>query len=60
MFFPFFWNIDLHFLIPAVITHIFNPIVELSIPIGITTKDTKTGMETHPVIVEIAISEWSK
>ena len=56
-FFLFFGNIDLYFLIPAVITQIFNPIVELSIPIGITTKEAKAGMETHPVIVEIAISE---
>ena len=35
----------------------FNPVVELAIPIGILTKEAKA--ETHPVIVEIAISEWS-
>ena len=37
----FFLIIDLYFLIPAVITQIFNPIAELVIPIGIPTKETK-------------------
>ena len=50
-FFFFFLIIDLYFLIPAVITQIFNPIVELAIPIGIPTKEAKAEMETHPVIV---------
>ena len=54
-FFFFFLIIDLYFLIPAVITQIFNPIVELAIPIGIPTKEAKAEMETHPVIVEITI-----
>ena len=58
-FFLFFLIIDLYFLIPAVITQIFNPIVELAIPIGITTKEAKAEMETHPVTVEITIREWS-
>ena len=48
----------LYFLIPVVITQMFNPIVELTIPIGIPTKEAKAEMETHPVIVEITISEW--
>ena len=48
---------DLYFLIPAVITQIFNPVVELVIPIGITTKKAKAEMETHPVIAEITKSE---
>ena len=48
--------IDLYFLLPAVITEIFNPIVELTIPIGIPTKKRKTEMETQQVIVKIAIS----
>ena len=52
----FFLIIDLYFLIPAVITQIFNPIVELAIPTGIPTREAKAEMETHPVIVEIAIS----
>ena len=58
-FFFFFLIIDLYFLIPAVITQIFNPIVELPIPIGIPTKEAKAEIETHPVIVEVTISEWS-
>ena len=41
------------------ITQIFNPIVELAIPIGIPTKETKVEMKTHLVIVEIAISNCS-
>ena len=56
MFLPFLF-IDLYFLIPAVITHIFDPIVELAIPIGIPIKEAKAEMETHPVTVEITISE---
>ena len=38
-FFYFFLIIDLYFLIPAVITQIFNPITELVIPIGMPTKE---------------------
>ena len=52
----FFFIFDLYFLIPAVITQIFNPIAELTIPIGIPTK---ADIEMHPVIVEVTISEWS-
>ena len=59
MLLPLFLIIDLYFLIPAVITQIFNPIVKLAIPIGILTKEAKADMETHPVIVEITIGEWS-
>ena len=55
----FFLIIDLYFLIAAVITNIFNPIVEFAIPIGIPTKEAQVEMETHPVIVEITISECS-
>ena len=58
-FFLFFLIIDLYFLIPAVIIQIFNPIVELAIPIGIMTKEAKAETETNPVIVEITIREWS-
>ena len=50
---------DLYFLIPAVIIQIFNCIVELAVSIGIPTKQGKAEMETHSVIVEIAISEGS-
>ena len=55
----FFLNIVLYFLIPAIITQIFNPIAELVIPIGIPTKKAKTEMEMHPVTVEIYISKCS-
>ena len=55
--FLFFLFIDLYFLIPAVITQMFNPIAELIIPIGFPTKEAKVEMEIHPVTVEIKISE---
>ena len=57
MFLLLFLIIDLYFLIPAVITQIFNKITELVITIGIPTKEAKTEVETHPVIEEIIISE---
>ena len=50
---------DLYFLIPAVIAQIYNPIAELVIPIGTTTKKAKSEMEAHPVIVEITVIKWS-
>ena len=34
-----------------------NPIVELAIAIRMPTTEAKAEMETHPVIVEITISE---
>ena len=55
--FLFFLFIDLYFLIPAVITQMFNSIAELIIPIGFPTKEAKVEMEIHPVTVEIKISE---
>ena len=58
-FYPFFLIIDLYFLIAALITQIFNPIAKLAILIGIPTKEAKAETETHPVIVEIAIREFS-
>ena len=54
-----FFLIDLYFSIPAVIAQIYKPITELVIPILIPTKETKTEMEIHSVIVEITISKWS-
>ena len=48
---------DLYFLIPTVITQIFNPIEELVIPLGIRTKEEIAEMETHPVVAEIKINE---
>ena len=56
-FFLIFLIIDLYFLSPADITQIFNPIVELAIPIGIPTKEAEAEMETHPVILEVTISK---
>ena len=37
----------------------FNLIAELVIPIGVPTKEAKAEMETHPVIAEITISNYS-
>ena len=48
-----------YFLIPAVISHIFNPIAELVIPIGIPIKEAKAEIEIHPVIVEAKIRKCS-
>ena len=50
-------HFDVYFLIPAVIIQVINPISELIIPIKIPTKEAKTEMKMHPVIVEITISE---
>ena len=55
----FFLIIDLYFLIPGVTTQIFNPTLELAIPIGIPPKEAKAEMETYPVMIEIAINECS-
>ena len=58
-FFFLFLMIDLYSLIPAVVTQIFNTMVELVIPIGIPTTEVKAEIETHPVTVEIKISKYS-
>ena len=50
---------DLNFLIPAIITKVFNPIAELIIPIRIPTKETKAEMAMHPVTVELGVSKCS-
>ena len=55
MFFFFFLIIDLYFLIPVAIVQIFNPSAELVIPIGIPSKEAKSEIEIHPVIVEAKI-----
>ena len=55
----FFGIIDLFFLIPAVITQIFNPTAELLNTMGIPTKEEKAEMETHPVTVKTKISKFS-
>ena len=51
MLFFFFLIIDVHFLTPAVITQIFNPVAELVIQIGIRTKKPKVEMKTNPLTV---------
>ena len=56
-FFFYFLIIDLYFLIPALITQIFNPTAELVIPMGILTKEAKAEMETHPRTIETKISK---
>ena len=55
----FFLIIDLHFLIPAVIAQIFNPIAELVFLIGIPSKESKAAIEIHVAIVEIEIRKCS-
>ena len=48
-YFFFFLIIKSYFLIPAVITKIFNPIAELVILIGIPSKEVKAEIEIHEV-----------
>ena len=51
--------IDLYFLIPNVISKIFNLITKLLIPIEIPSKETKTVIETHAVTAEAKIRKYS-
>ena len=51
--------IDFYVLIPAVIAQNFIVISELAIPTGISIKEAKTEIETHPVMVEAKISKCS-
>ena len=55
----FFLIIDLYFLIPAVIAHIFNPIAELVIPLGVPIREAKAEIEIHLVNVEAKIRKSS-
>ena len=57
-FFFFFLIIDLYVLIPAAIAQIFNPIAELVIPIGMSSKEAKAEIEIHPVIAEAKIRKY--
>ena len=52
--------IDLNFLIPAVIVHIFNPIIELVLPLGIPSKEAKTEIEIHAVTAKAKIRKCSR
>ena len=56
MFFFIFLIVELYFLIAAVNKQIFNPLAELVIPTGISTKEEKEEMERHQVTGEIKIS----
>ena len=58
-FYFFFLIIDLYFSIPAAIVQIFDPIAELVIPIGTTSKEAKAEIDIHPVIVESNIRKCS-
>ena len=55
----FFLIIDLYFLIPAAIAHIFNPIAELVIPLGVPIREAKAEIEIHLVNVEAKIRKSS-
>ena len=54
-----FFIIDLYFLIPAAIAQAFNPIAEVIIPIGISSKEAKAEIEIHPVTVGVKIRKCS-
>ena len=54
-FFFFFFIFDFCFVIPTVIAHIFNPIIELVFPIGILSKEAKAEIEIHSVAAEAKI-----
>ena len=55
----FFLIIDLYFLIHAVVSQIFNYTAELAIPLVISTKETKSEIETYPVIAETKFTNYS-
>ena len=54
-----FFIIDLYFLIPTANAQAFNPIAEVIIPIGISSKEAKEEIEIHPVITEARIRKCS-
>ena len=49
----------MYFLNHTVIIQVFIVAAELAIPTGISTKEAKAEMETHPVTVEAKISKCS-
>ena len=55
----FFLIIYLHFLVPAAIAQIFNPIAGFVIPIGTPSKEAKAETEIYPVILEAKIGKCS-
>ena len=46
-FFFFFLIMDIYFIIPVVVTQVFNPIAELVIPIGVPTKETEANASNN-------------
>ena len=54
-----FFIIYLYFLIPAAIAQAFNPIAEVIIPIGISSKEAKAEIEIHPVTVGVKTRKCS-
>ena len=55
----FFLIIDFYFLIPAVITQIFNPIAKLVIPIGFSSKEANAEIQIHQITAESKIRKCS-
>ena len=55
----FFLIIDLHFLIPAAMSQIFNSIAELVVPLGMSIKEVKEEIEIYLVIVEAKTRKFS-
>ena len=53
LFFFFFLIVDLYFLILAVIAEIFNPIVDLTMPLGVSIKEAKAEMEIYTVTAKL-------
>ena len=51
--------IDLYFLILAIIAQIFNPIVEVIIPLEISTREAKVEMEMRTVTVKAKVRKCS-
>ena len=58
-FFFFFLIIDLFFLILVITELIFNPILELLIPLEISTKKAKIEMEIHTVTTKTKVRKCS-
>ena len=55
--FFFFFIIDLYFLTPAVITQIFIPNAEITLPTGGQTNEGNPKIETQPATTEAKISK---
>ena len=57
--FFFFLIIDLYLLIPETIAHVFNLIVEVIIPLEISTKDVKAETEIDTVTAKTKVRKCS-